>query len=108
MAESWRSRRVCTTAETATAADTIAVRVPVPEALHEMQTAVDEMVLVGEDALRAAVGLLHRALGLVVEPSGAASLAAAVQLSSSYHDRLVAIIISGGNLAPALIPSWLA
>jgi hypothetical protein len=26
---------------------------------------------------------------------------------SQYRDGLVAIVISGGNLAPALIPSWL-
>jgi threonine dehydratase len=108
MAESWQSGRICTTAAQETAADTIAVRVPVPESLLEMSTTVDEMVLVSEDRLRDAVRLLHRELGLVVEPSGAASLAAAVEVSSRYRDRLVAIVISGGNLAPALIPSWLS
>jgi threonine dehydratase len=46
-------------------------------------------------------------LGLVVEPAGAASLAALMNLSSQYRNGLVAIIISGGNLAPALIPGWL-
>jgi threonine dehydratase len=107
MAESWRSGELCTTDSTATAADTIAVRIPVPQALHEMRTAVDDLVLVGEDRLHDAVRRLHRELGLVVEPSGAASLAAAIQLSPQSRDRLVAIIISGGNLAPALIPAWL-
>jgi threonine dehydratase len=72
-----------------------------------MRTAVDEMVLVSEDGLRQAVRLLHRDLGLIVEPSGAASLAALRELAPSFGDRLVAIIISGGNLAPSLIPSWL-
>jgi threonine dehydratase len=96
-----------TTAATDTAADTIAVRVPVPQALREMRTAVDDLVLIGEDRLHDAVRRLHRELGLVVEPSGAASLAAAIRVGSYHRDRLVAIIISGGNLAPALIPSWL-
>jgi threonine dehydratase len=107
MALSWRSGQFCTTAAAHTAADTIAVRVPIPEALQEMQTTVDDMELVREDQVRDGVRLLHQELGLVVEPSGAASLAGAAQVSPSYQDRLVAIIISGGNLAPSLIPTWL-
>jgi threonine dehydratase len=107
MAQSWRSGRLCTTDRAATAADTIAVRIPVPEALSEMRATVDEMVLVSEDRLREAVRLLHRELGLVVEPAGAASLAVAIQEASRYRDRLVAVVISGGNLAPSLMRDWL-
>jgi threonine dehydratase len=108
MAQSWRTGQVCTTATTATAADTIAVRNPIPEALHEMRSAVDDMVTVGEDQLWDAVRWLHRELGLVVEPSGAAGLAALIHTAAQYRDRLVAILISGGNLAAALIPGWLS
>jgi threonine dehydratase len=107
MALSWRSGRICTTDRAETAADTIAVRIPVPEALREMRVTVDEMVLVGEDRLREAVRLLHRELGLVVEPAGAASLAVAIQAASRYRDRLVAVVVSGGNLAPSLMRDWL-
>jgi threonine dehydratase len=107
MAQSWRSGQICTTVATATAADTLAVRNPIPEALQEMRTAVDDLVTVEEDQLRDAVRRLHRDLGLVVEPSGAASLAAVMHAGTQYRDGLVAILISGGNLAPALIPSWL-
>jgi threonine dehydratase len=107
MALSWRSGRLCTTDRAETAADTIAVRIPVPEALREMRATVDEMVLIGEDRLRDAVRLLHRELGLVVEPSGAASVAVAIQEASRYRDRLVAVVISGGNLAPSLMRDWL-
>jgi threonine dehydratase len=107
MALSWRSGRLCTTDTAETAADTIAVRIPVPEALQEMRSTVDEMVLVGEDRLREAVRLLYRELGLVVEPAGAASLAAAMQVAPGYRDRLVAVVISGGNLAPSLMRDWL-
>jgi threonine dehydratase len=108
MAQSWRSGRLCTTDTAVTAADTIAVRIPVPQALSEMRATVDEMVLVGEDRLRQAVRLLHQELGLVVEPAGAASLAVAMQEASRYRDQLVAVIISGGNLAPRLMREWLA
>jgi threonine dehydratase len=73
-----------------------------------MRHAVDEMVLVSEDQLRNAVRLLHQELGLVVEPSGAASLAGVGHIASMVRGGLVAIILSGGNLAPALIPTWLS
>src|SRR5262249_48884902 len=107
MAESWRSGQICTTVATATVADTIAVRDPVPEAVDEMRTVVDDMVTVGDDQLCDGVRSLHRELGLVVEPAGAASLAALMNFRCQYRDRLVALIISGGNLAPALIRGWL-
>ena len=107
MAQSWQSGRVCTTESAETAADTIAVRIPVQQAIEEMLTTVDEMVLVSEDSLREAVRLVHRELGLVVEPAGAASLAVAIQLASRHRGRLVAVVISGGNLAPSLFRDWL-
>lgn len=56
-----------------------------------------------EDRLRESVRLLHRELGLVVELAGAASLAVAIQVASRYSDRLLAVVISGGNLAPSLM-----
>jgi threonine dehydratase len=108
MAESWRSGRLCTTPATATAADGIAIRAPVPEALDEMRTSADVVVLVGEDALRDAVRLIHDRLGLVVEPSGAAGLAALAALAPEYRDRLVAVVLTGGNLAPDLAATWLS
>jgi threonine dehydratase len=104
MADSWRTGRLCTTAVAETIADTIAVRNPVPEALEEMRATVDEIILVSDDQLREAVTLLHRELGLVVEYSGAASLAVATQISLQEQERLVAIVISGGNVTPSLVP----
>jgi threonine dehydratase len=60
MAESWRSAQIRTTVATATVADTIAVRDPVPEAVEEMRTGVDDMVTVGDDQLCDAVRSLYR------------------------------------------------
>jgi threonine dehydratase len=97
MADSWRSGRLCTTPKAETAADTIAVRIPVPEALREMRTTVDEMILVSEDRLQEAVALVYRELGLVVEPAGAASLAATIETAPRFRDRLVAVVLSGGG-----------
>lgn len=90
-----------------TAADGIAVRVPVPEAVVLMREVVDEVVEVSEESLHDAVRLLHRTLGLVVEPAGAAGVAALLD----HSDRLrrlfgglpVATPLCGGNADPALL-----
>ena len=86
-----------------TAADGIAVRVPVPEAVPLMREVVDEVVEVSEEALLAAVRLLHRALGLVVEPAGAAGVAALLDHRDRYRGLSVATPLCGGNADPALL-----
>ena len=75
---------------------------PVPEAVAEMAHTVDDMVLVGEDRLGEAMRLLHQELGLVVEPAGAAGLAAALEMKDRLAGQLVAVPICGGNVAKGL------
>jgi threonine dehydratase len=58
----------------------------------------DDMVLVSEPELREAVVTLARTAHIVAEESGAASTAAAAQLSERLRGKKVAIIVSGGNL----------
>lgn len=87
----------------ATIADGIAVRVPVPEALPLMRRVVDEVVEVGEDALGEAVRLLHRTLGLVVEPAGAAGIAALLEHAERFRSREILTPLCGGNADPALL-----
>ena len=87
----------------ATIADGIAVRVPVPEALPVMRRVVHEVVEVGEDALREAVRLLHRTLGLLVEPAGAAGIAALLEHPDRFRGREVLTPLCGGNADPALL-----
>lgn len=107
MADSWRAGRVCETASAQTIADGIAVRVPVPEAVAELAHTVDDMVLVADDRIREAMRLLHQELGLVVEPAGAAGLAAALDLRHQLAGQLVAVPICGGNLTEDQVRSWL-
>lgn len=87
----------------ATLADGIAVRVPVPEAVELMRRVVDDVVEVEEDALREAVRLLHRTLGLVVEPAGAAGVAALLEHPERFRQRSVVTPLCGGNADPALL-----
>lgn len=86
MADSWRAGQIRQTATADTIADGIAVRVPVPEALAEMAHAVDDMVTVSEERILEAMRLLHRELGLVVEPAGAVGLAAVLDLRGVWQD----------------------
>lgn len=105
MERSWRAGALLTTATAATIADGIAVRVPVPAALDEMRHTVDEIVLVGEDAIRRAMWLLLRDAGVVAEPAGAVGVAAARALGERLAGKLVATPIGGSNVAPELLAS---
>ena len=87
----------------ATCADGIAVRVPVPEAVELMRKVVDEVLEVSEEALRRAVRLLHGTLGLVVEPAGAAGVAALLDHPSRFRGSRAATPLCGGNLDPAFL-----
>jgi threonine dehydratase len=97
MERSWRSGTVVVTDRADTIADGIAARVPVPLALDEMALTVDDMVLVADAAIREAMMLLFDELGLVLEPSGAAGLAAIVAHRDRLQGQLVATILCGGN-----------
>ncbi|HEY7447469.1 MAG TPA: threonine/serine dehydratase [Vicinamibacterales bacterium] len=63
---------------------------------------VDEVVTVEDKSIAKAVGWLFQEAKLVVEPSGAAALAAATHARESARSRGAAVaIVSGGNIAAA-------
>ena len=106
MALSWQSRQPVS-APSHTIADGIAVRVPVPEAVELMMNTVDEVMLVSDDEMRAAMRSLFHDVGLLVEPAGAAGLAAIRQRREEFSDRRVATILTGGNLTEQQVRDWL-
>ena len=75
MALSWQAGRPVDAAST-TIADGIAVRVPVPDAVTLMPATFDDVMLVSDDEMRDAMRYLLADAGLVVEPAGAAGVAA--------------------------------
>jgi threonine dehydratase len=81
-----------------TIADGIAVRVPVPYAVAAVRQVVEEVVTVEDDDIRTAMGLLHDALGRVIEPAGAAGFAALVADPLRWRGKRVAIPLCGGNV----------
>ena len=104
---SWRQRTPLETKKVETIADGIAVRVPVPEALEIMRHTVDEVMLIADQDMIEAMRWLHGDAGLVIEPSGAAGLAAMATRKAEFKGRRVATILTGGNLTAEQYRRWL-
>jgi threonine dehydratase len=108
MEKSWRSGNILLPASIATIADGIGVRVPIPEAVHDMNSIVDDVLLVEDSAIIDAMRLLHRQAGLIAEPSGAAGIAALMTYRERFAGQRVATIVCGGNLTGEQVRQWLA
>jgi threonine dehydratase len=63
-----------------------------------LQKLVENVVLVSDDEIRAAVKFLLLNMKILVEPSGAASVAAVLFRKLPPEIRSVGVIISGGNV----------
>jgi threonine dehydratase len=107
MAESWRGNGIVESPSVDTIAEGIAVRTPVPEAVEDMRTIVDEMVLVDDALLIEAMRTIHVMAGQVVEPSGAAGVAAITAGPGKYEGQDVATILTGNNLTRGQMERWL-
>lgn len=62
---------------------------------------------VSDDDVRAAMGFAFRALKLVVEPGGAAALAALLAGRLDCRGKIVGIVLSGGNVDPEIFAAAL-
>lgn len=99
MALSFRAGRPIDTERATTYADGIATRIALPEAVALLAGRVDEMVLVPDEALRAAQAELTEALGVTVEGSAAASWAGL--LAGPPPDGPALVIVTGSNAGTA-------
>lgn len=106
MERSWRSKTLIELPQIATIADGIGVRVPIPEALQDMEGIVDEVWLVSEEALWQAMRLVQQHLGLLLEPSGAAGIAGLLEHRPAVNG-LVGTLLCGGNLTEEQRRTWL-
>ncbi len=107
MVESWRAGRVISHASISTIADGIGVRAPIAEAVADMHGLCDDALLVDDDTIIAAMQLVFAYLGLVLEPSGAAGVAAVLANPARFADHRVATILCGGNLTAEQVRRWL-
>jgi threonine dehydratase len=95
MAQSFAARRPISNAGTGTIAGALAITDPVPESLARIIELVDEVVLVDDDEIQAAMALIADSLGLLVEPAGAAGVAAVARHSEQLPGERVAVLLTG-------------
>jgi len=86
----------------ATIADGIAVGRPGDVPFAAVQRHVDDFVTVSEDSLSRALLMLLERAKLVVEPAGAAAVAALLDHPTHFETPAV-VVLSGGNVDPLLL-----
>jgi threonine dehydratase len=101
MQASWRAGKAVITETPGTIADGIAVSVPVEASVARMKSLVDDIVLASDSQMLDAIRLTVSTLGLLLEPSGAAGLAA-IRAHKITGDQ-IATILTGSNIHPDLI-----
>ncbi len=84
--------------EMATVAEGLATRVPFELPQRILWELLDTFVLVSEEEIRTATRLMIEGTRNLVEPAGAAPLAAAHRLRERLAGQRVALILSGGNI----------
>ena len=107
MVESWRAGRAVECDSSGTIADGVAVRVPIDEALRDMDGLVDEAILVSESAILEAMRLVHRHAGIVTEPAGVLGVAALIEHPGRFRGGTTGTILCGGNLTAEQMKMWL-
>ncbi|GAC1443880.1 MAG: threonine ammonia-lyase [Mycobacteriales bacterium] len=85
-----------------TIADGIAVGCPGDITFRHVRDLVDRVAIVDEDALSRALLLCLERAKLVVEPAGAAAVAALMEDPTAFEPPVVAVL-SGGNIDPVLL-----
>jgi threonine dehydratase len=95
MERSFRAGRPLADPGTGTIATAIAIEEPVPESFARVKALVDDVVLVDDDDLRAAMTLIADALGVLVEPAGAAGVAALSRYGAELPGERVAVVLTG-------------
>ena len=104
---SWQARALIAD-ENTTTAEGLATRVPFELPQRILWEHLDDFVLVGEEAIRHATRLMIEHTRNLVEPAGAAPLAAALELGERLRGKRVALVASGGNISPAQLAALFA
>ena len=100
MMQSLAQGRVVETARVDTIADGMAIRAPIAASVELLMHCIDEVVAIDDAAMLEAARLLLRTTGILVEPSGAAGIAAIATYRDKFAGRRVAGVLTGSNLSP--------
>ncbi len=99
MLRSFRAGSPQTIEKVRTIADSLGAPYALPYSFALCQQNVDDIVLVDDDALRRAMGLLFSGMKLAVEPAGAAATAALLgPLRERLQGKRVGVIVCGANI----------
>ncbi|HEY1330930.1 MAG TPA: threonine/serine dehydratase [Actinomycetota bacterium] len=103
---SWAEGRLVEEANT-TFAEGLATRTAFELPQGIMREGLDEFLLVSDEEIRRATAIMIEKTRNLVEPAGAAALAAALRLREQLQGRMIAVICSGGNISPAQLRTLL-
>ncbi|RZT85038.1 threonine dehydratase [Pseudonocardia sediminis] len=106
MHDSVRAGHPVTAVPTSTFPEGIDIPTPHAESVDRVRELVDEIVLVDEGAMRSAMGLIARHLGVLPEPAGAAGLAAIA--GGGIDGSRVATVVTGANPSPTTLAALAA
>ena len=104
---SWQARALLDD-ENRTYAEGLSTRTPFELPQQILWEHLDEFVLVAEDEIRQANRLMIEHTRNLVEPAGAAPLAAALKLRDRLSGKRIALVLSGGNISPAQLADLFA
>ena len=103
---SWKERLVSD--RMGTIAEGLATRTAFELPQQILQEKLDEFLLVPDAEIRPAVRLMIETTRNLVEPAGAAPLAAALRLKEQLAGKRIALILSGSNVTPAQLRDLLS
>ncbi|TME44572.1 MAG: threonine/serine dehydratase [Chloroflexi bacterium] len=104
---SWKERRLVSD-RMGTIAEGLATRTAFELPQQILQEKLDEFLLVPDAEIRPAVRLMIETTRNLVEPAGAAPLAAALRLKEQLAGKRIALILSGSNVTPAQLRDLLS
>lgn len=96
--QSWKQGRPVPTAEAATFAEGLATRRVYDLPMALLPRLVNDMLLVSDADLAAAMRLLATTTRQIIEPAGAAAVAAVLRHPEVFAGRRVGLVLSGGNV----------
>lgn len=100
---SWEKGRAENTDSCDTIADGLAVRCTVAENVQALRTLVEEMRLVSDEGMLAALYRLLVDEHVLAEPAGAASTAAFLASGRKHAGQTVVLVVTGANITPEIL-----
>lgn len=91
-------------AQVKTLADGLAVRVPIPKIVDELNDLVDDVWLISESNILPAVKTLMELEQVMAEPSAATPIAALADHAADIRGKRIAAIVTGSHLRMSLLP----